>query len=235
MAREASVFFKSIILLLETNLNSQGLNFFLAPPHWLRSLTDRWLIWHFPAGEKKIFLSFDDGPTPGLTEKVLEILEHYNAKATFFLVGKKAEAHPDLVHALLAKNHAIGSHGWEHIDGWRTKTKAFVKNAERFPADISISLFRPPYGRIFPWQAKTLQSKGLKIIMWSLLSRDYAALPDLDAALEKIIKLTADGSIVVFHDSAKAKNNCLYLLPRFLDHFKKQGFSFVAMTMTQKP
>jgi peptidoglycan-N-acetylglucosamine deacetylase len=154
---------------------------------------------------------------------VLEILEHYNARATFFLVGKNAEAHPDLVHALLAKNHAIGSHGWEHIDGWRTKTKAFVKNAERFPAEISTSLFRPPYGRIFPWQAKTLQSKGLKIIMWSLLSRDYAALPDLDAALEKIIKLTADGSIVVFHDSAKAKNNCLYLLPRFLDHFKKQG------------
>lgn len=220
---------------MQTILNSQGLNFLFAPPYWLRHLTKRSLTWQYPAGEKKIFLSFDDGPTPGVTEKVLEILEHYNARATFFLIGKNAEAHPDLVNALLAKNHAVGSHGWEHINGWRTKTKAFVRNAERFPADISTSLFRPPYGRILPWQAKTLQSKGFQIIMWSLLSRDYAALPDLDAALEKIIRLTADGSIVVFHDSAKAKKNCLYLLPRFLDHFYKQGFSFVALPMTQKP
>lgn len=211
------------------------MNFLFAPPHWLKYLTRRSLTWQYPAGEKKIFLSFDDGPTPGLTEKVLEMLEQYNARATFFLIGEKAEAHPSLVNAILSKNHAVGSHGWEHIDGWRTKTKTFIKNAERFPADINTSLFRPPYGRIFPWQAIALQKKGFQVIMWSMLSRDYEALPDLDATLKKIIKLTGDGSIVVFHDSAKAEKNCLYLLPRFLDHFNKQGFLFVALPMTQKP
>jgi len=206
-----------------------------APPLWLQALTDGFLIWRLPSGEKKVFLTFDDGPEAGVTEKVLEILAQYNARATFFLLGKNAQAHLRLVEALISMGHSIGNHGWEHCSGWKTTTREYVANTEKAAPLTSASLFRPPYGRIWPWQAKALRRRGYLVVMWSVLSRDYEMLTDPAAALQRVISLTGDGSIVLFHDSAKAADNCLFMLEGLLRHFSRLGYSFEALPTVQKP
>lgn len=184
------------------------------------------LCWHIQTREKKIFLTFDDGPTPGVTEKVLEILAHHRAKATFFVLGKNASEYPELVERTKKDGHAIGSHGWDHLNGWKTSRKGYLENAGRFPFPMEEPLFRPPYGRMTPAQARALKKRGYRIIMWSVLSRDYDPRLDRQKAFRKITSLSRNGSILVFHDSNKAAPNCLDLLPKVLSHFSQKGFAF---------
>lgn len=205
------------------------MNFLYSPPYGLKLLTRRFLCWQVPAREKNIYLTFDDGPTPGVTDEVLKILAHYQARATFFVLGKNAQKFPDMIDAIDRGGHSLGNHGYDHLNGWKTSVRAYLQNAERFPLVLEEPLFRPPYGRITPSQARQLIKRGYKIIMWSVLSRDYEARLDPHKALQKIIALTRKGSILVFHDSVKAQHNCLSILPRVLDHFAAQGFSFQAI------
>ncbi len=196
------------------------------PPRWLKVITEKHLVWQFPAGSRKIFLSFDDGPTPGLTSQIAGILNQFGAKATFFLMGKNAFKYPELVRQIASDGHAIGNHGWHHVNGWLTGTAKYLENIQKANQVISGNLFRPPYGRITPAQIQVLKNQGINIIMWSVLVPDYANLPDLKSTLKKTISQTTDGSIVVFHDNPKAAKNCLALLPGFLNHFINLGFSF---------
>ncbi|MFO7657532.1 MAG: polysaccharide deacetylase family protein [Bacteroidales bacterium] len=181
------------------------------------------LIWDLQNGEKDIFLTFDDGPNPEITPKVLEILSQYNAKATFFCIGRNVERYPEIYSQVTAAGHSVGNHTYSHLKGWTTSNTEYYKDIELAGKLIPSGLFRPPYGKIKRSQLKYLR-QFYNIIMWDIMSSDY----DGDTGKEKCLKNVLDnarpGSIIVFHDSLKAGDNMLYVLPRALESLKQSGF-----------
>lgn len=182
-------------------------------------------IWRIPKKEKTIYLTFDDGPIPEVTPWVLEQLEKYDAKATFFCVGENITKHPGVFNQILKLGHSVGNHTYNHLNGWKTPQEEYLANFEDFERQQTTTLFRPPYGRIKKKQAREIL-KTHKIIMWSVLTKDYSSSVSEEKCLKNAIKNTSNGSIVLFHDSLKAKRNLYYALPRFLEHFSKQGYKF---------
>ena len=191
-------------------------------------------VWDIPSTNKTIYLTFDDGPTPEITNWTLDILKQHNAKATFFCIGKNVKNHPDIFQNILKDGHTIGNHTNNHVKGWRTSTQNYLANIVEAQKIIdseiknpkAVNLFRPPYGQIRPKQGKALLQLKYNIVMWNVLSFDWDNSISNKACLENVIKNTADGSIVVFHDSVKASNNMKYTLPKTLEHFSKKGYSF---------
>ena len=200
-------------------------------PFWLKAFFPGF-IWHIPTQEKKIFLTFDDGPIPDITESVLETLAHYKAKATFFCIGNNVEKHPEIFQKLLTNNHSIGNHTFNHMNGWKTEDDVYLENIKQCDAALNLptKLFRPPYGRIKKSQSLVVK-KERQIIMWDVLSGDFSKEITQEICLRKSIQHARPGSIVLFHDSIKAATNMQYVLPRFLEHFSNLGFSFEAMHM----
>jgi peptidoglycan/xylan/chitin deacetylase (PgdA/CDA1 family) len=190
------------------------------------------LVWHLPSKDKAIYLTFDDGPTPEITDWTLDTLNTYKAKATFFCIGNNIEKHPEIFKRINTERHTIGNHTFNHLKGWKTKTQHYVENtleAQNIIDQHNIKnsyLFRPPHGRIKPKQAKQLQDLGYKIIMWNVLSKDWDKKISKEKCLENVIQNTTSGDIVVFHDSIKASRNMQYALPRVLEHFSEKGFEF---------
>jgi len=190
--------------------------------------------WRFLSDKKEIFLTFDDGPTPEITEFVLTELRKHQAKATFFCIGKNIQNHPEIFSKLISDGHSIGNHTQNHLKGWKSETNTYVKNAleceqtiKQFnTSTITQKLFRPPYGKIKKNQAKQLIKKGYKIIMWSVLSADFDTKISNEKCLENVLKNTEPGSIIVFHDSVKAAERMKYALPKVLKHFSDKGFVF---------
>ena len=182
--------------------------------------------WKIPTKMKKLFLTFDDGPHPVITSKVLNILDEYNAKATFFCVGENVKEHPEIYKEILLKGHQTGNHTYNHLKGWNTATKSYIESIQRCKQLVISDLFRPPHGRITYKQVKALKKEGYRIIMWSVLTRDYNKGADKNGLLKRAIFKTKLGSIIVFHDSEKAEENLFYLLPKFLDHYARKGYSF---------
>ncbi len=197
------------------------------PPAILKKLYPS-LIWDISDIDKKIFLTFDDGPHPVITPKVLDILDSYNAKAVFFCVGDNVSKYPETYNQILDRGHKTGIHTFNHLNGWKTDDKTYLSNIEKAAKLINSNLLRPPYGRISPSQIKILK-KTYKIIMWSVLTRDYDSSLSRRKCFENSVKKTSSGSIVVFHDSEKAENNMMYTLPLFLEHFKSLGYGFEAI------
>ncbi|WP_310560321.1 polysaccharide deacetylase family protein [Flavobacterium sp.] len=193
-------------------------------------------IWDIPNSGNKIYLTFDDGPTPEITEWVLQELEKHNAKATFFCIGDNIKKHPEIVEKLIDKGHSLGNHTFNHLNGWKTPTKEYLDNVKLFESLISnpkskicnlkSKIFRPPYGKIKSSQAKKLRQIGYKIIMWDVLSADYDAKISAEKCLENATKNVTSGSIIVFHDSVKAFPHLEYTLPKALNYFKEKGFVF---------
>ena len=193
-------------------------------------------VWDIPSTNKAIYLTFDDGPTPEITNWTLDVLKEYEAKATFFCIGKNIENHPVIFQNILKDDHVIGNHTNNHIKGWRTSTNDYLSNIEKAQKIIDSqmankeilvkNLFRPPYGQIRPKQGKSLTQLNYKIVMWNVLSFDWDHTISNETCLGNVIKNTSDGSIVVFHDSVKASSNMKYALPKMLEHFSKQGYSF---------
>lgn len=186
--------------------------------------------WSIPTHEKVIFLTFDDGPIPGLTDFILETLEQYQAKATFFCVGDNLGKHRDVAQRTIDQGHLLGNHTFNHLNGWKTDDRHYIDNVNKCQETItalgqSVKLFRPPYGRIKRSQATDLR-QDYRIIMWDALSGDFSARIRRDVCLKKTIKATSKGSIVLFHDNIKAATNLKYTLPRYLDHFSAAGYSF---------
>ncbi len=200
-------------------------------PWLIRLLTSPWLLWEVSGTEKTIFLTFDDGPDPDVTPQVLDMLRGFGAKATFFLTGNKASHETDLVRQLLKEGHAIGNHTHDHLNGYKVSSKTYLDNINACARHVSSALFRPPYGKIRPAQLVRLKQKGYQVVMWTVLSNDFNAGLDRDACLRNTIKYTRNGAIVVFHDTKKAASNCLYVLPRLLDHFHKRGFAFKSLDL----
>ncbi|HEY9006457.1 polysaccharide deacetylase family protein [Ohtaekwangia sp.] len=194
------------------------------------------LLWRVPAVEKEIYLTFDDGPVHGPTEFVLESLATFGAKATFFCIGDNVRKHPEVFRRIILQGHAVGNHTFHHLNGWKHKANAYTADvrqcqqtmASQFGANgqVYISrLFRPPYGRISRQQIHVLKQE-YTIVMWDVLSIDYNKHLSPEKCLKNTIQTTRPGSIVVFHDSVKAEKNMMYALPRVLDHFTEQGYTF---------
>ena len=193
-------------------------------------------VWNIETTEPVIYLTFDDGPTPEITEWVLQLLKIYEAKATFFCIGSNIEKFTDVFKNITRHGHSIGNHTHNHLKGWKTKTKDYLENIKKAQQVInyqasSVNLFRPPYGRIKPKQAKQLIALGYQIVMWDVLSFDWNENVSEDKCLENIIKKTENGSIIVLHDSVKASKNMKYVLPKILEYYKNLGYSFKALNL----
>ncbi|MFI3330681.1 MAG: polysaccharide deacetylase family protein [Rikenellaceae bacterium] len=190
------------------------------PPKFIKRLMPS-LVWNME-GEKDVFLTFDDGPTPGVTEWVLEELSKHNAKATFFCLGKNAEQYPDLHQAIVDAGHKVGNHTYSHQKGWGMSLENYVEDIDFANQILKSDLFRPPYGRIKPSQARVI-SERYNMIMWDVLSRDYSSMITPKKCLENVTKYVREGSIVVFHDSNKSLTNLHYVLPKVLDYLDSKG------------
>ena len=193
--------------------------------------------WRFLSKKKEIFLTFDDGPTPEITEFILSELKKYDAKATFFCIGKNIKNHPELFSQLISDGHSIGNHTQNHLKGWKTNTKDYVDNVlecnktitQFNNTTIKQQLFRPPYGKIKKSQAKELLKRGYKIIMWDVLSADFDTTISNERCLQNVLENATKGSIIVLHDSVKAAERMKYALPKVLKTFSDKGYVFKAI------
>lgn len=180
-----------------------------------------------PAIEKRIYLSFDDGPHPQATPFVLDTLKQYNAKASFFCIGKNVQTFPEIYKRILLEGHAVGNHTHNHLNGWKTNDAGYFDNIKQAAQYIDSGMFRPPYGRITRFQAKHIQQKlGLQIIMWSVLSGDFDINISPTKCLQNVKRNAENGSIIVFHDSEKALERMRYALPELLNYFGNRGYEF---------
>lgn len=183
-----------------------------------------YFIWELSPNDNAVYLTFDDGPTPELTNQILEILSIKKVKATFFIVGENVQKHPKLFQKIIDNNHCVGNHTFNHLKGWDSSNISYLKNILKASNYIPSNLFRPPYGKLSLNQAKSLTSR-FKIIMWSILSYDY----DKTVTAEECLSLSLDvkpGDIVVFHDNVKSSKNMLYSLPKFIDFCLAKGYHF---------
>ena len=205
------------------------MNFWMKTNRLIKLLFPKY-VWTIPNDEQKVFLTFDDGPTPAITEWVLEQLRQYDSKATFFCIGKNIEKHPEIFKKIIAEGHAIGNHTFNHLNGWKTTSKDYFENVKLCHSQFTIhnsqicNLFRPPYGKIKPSQSKRLRKLGYKIIMWDVLSYDFDKKITREKCLDNVLQPIESGSIIVFHDSNKAWNNLEYVLPKTLTFLKERGF-----------
>jgi peptidoglycan/xylan/chitin deacetylase (PgdA/CDA1 family) len=215
--------------------------YFIKTPNLLKIIFNK-RVWSFSTKEKNIYLTFDDGPTPEITDWTLNQLKDYNAKATFFCIGKNVEKHPEIFQKIIKEQHAVGNHTHNHLNGWKINKQDYFINFEKadFTLNNSIDqysnpqknsiqiakLFRPPYGKISLKQSKNIRKKGYKIIMWDVLSADFDTTISNKECLKNVIKNLRNGSIVVFHDSIKASEKLKYVLPKVLEYYSAKGYSF---------
>ena len=201
------------------------------PPKLLRTLIPE-LLWEIPGREPApdgrnvpggdVFLTFDDGPAPGVTESILDELARWDAKATFFCLGRNVEAHPELYLRILAEGHRVGTHTHSHLKGWGSDAALYAADVARASEFIDSTLFRPPYGHITPREAKLLGG-AYNIVMWNIISRDYNSRLTPRTCLNNVVRHVRPGDIVVFHDSKKAFRNMSYALPRVLEYLHSKG------------
>jgi len=207
--------------------------------YWIKTnFLIKWIyrkyVWDIPNQEKKIYITFDDGPIPEITEWVLTQLKNHDAKAAFFCIGNNIEKHPKIFHKIIEEGHAIGNHTFHHMNGWKTNTEEYLDNLllceeqiKKFSIrSLQSKLFRPPYGKIKSKQAKKILQLGYKIIMWDILSADFDQNITPEKCLKNILSNIKTGSIIVFHDSVKSFENLEYVLPKTLDFIKKEGYEF---------
>lgn len=182
-------------------------------------------IWKKQTQEKVVYLTFDDGPTPVVTEQVLSLLNQYGAKATFFCIGKNVKQHPSIYEKIINHGHSVGNHTHNHLKGWDTPNKDYFKNIEKCSHFVQSNLFRPPYGRIKRSQYNYL-TQFYSVIMWDVLSWDFVQSNTPTQCANHVLKNIQYGSIVVFHDSLKAERNCLKSLKIVLEQLHKDGWMF---------
>jgi len=200
-------------------------------PWWLKSLYPS-LMWQVETNKKEIYITFDDGPHKTITPFVIDTLKAFNAKATFFCIGKNVIENIEIFERIISEGHSIGNHTHNHLNGFKTPTDAYIENIKEAEKYINSNLFRPPYGRIKRAQINKLQAinPAIKIVMWSVLSGDFDTNITDEQCLQNITRSYKNGSIIVFHDSEKAWQRLQYALPETLEHFSKEGYQFKALS-----
>lgn len=193
-------------------------------------------VWEMDTSKKNIYLTFDDGPHPEATVFVLKQLAEYNAKATFFCIGKNVMKEPGLYRQIIEQGHATGNHTHDHLNGWKTPVKDYSANVKKAAEVISTNLFRPPYGRIRSEQVGQLSGamniKSPKLIMWTVLSGDFDLKIEKQKCVDNVISNARAGSIIVFHDSQKAFPRLEFALPAVLKYFHENGYGFRSIRNT---
>ncbi|WP_124978850.1 polysaccharide deacetylase family protein [Nonlabens xiamenensis] len=186
-------------------------------------------FWHGDRSKNQIYLTFDDGPTPGVTDFVLDQLKEYACKGTFFCIGDRVRRFPQLLERLQQEGHAVGNHTHQHLNAWKTRQKTYIHNVDMAAEVIPSLLFRPPYGRITPSLGRRLRNKSYQIVMWDLLSGDFDQQRSADSCLANLMRNTRNGSVVVFHDSEKSANQLKEILPPYLQFIRDKGWDAVTI------
>lgn len=196
-------------------------------PSWINKVYKR-RIWRIDTDEKELFFTFDDGPHPEHTPFVLDVLKQYNAKATFFCIGKNVKAYPVIYQRILDEGHTVGNHTYNHLNGSKTSDTRYLADIKAAQQYIDSKLFRPPYGRISSFQVEQLLAPvyDLTTVMWNVLSGDFDPKINNRQCLNNVILNSGPGSIIVFHDSEKASERMRFALPAAMDYFGKKGFRF---------
>lgn len=207
--------------------------FYLVKIPWLLKKIYPECIWDIKTFEKNIYLTFDDGPHPAATPFVLEELKKYNAKATFFCIGKNVDMHFDIYKKIIGERHSVGNHTYNHLNGWNVNDEIYLDNIYKAKQVIDSNLFRPPYGKITKFQLKQLQGAkyNLKTVMWSVLSGDFDEQVKGEECYLTVVKNAKEGSIVLFHDSEKALPRLQHALPLVLKYFTEKGFEFKSLAL----
>ncbi len=199
----------------------------LQPQKALRLLYPK-AVWNVNTADQTLYLTFDDGPIPGLTEWVLDTLKHYNIKATFFCVGDNIDKNKSIFNRIIEEGHTTGNHTYNHVKGFKTRTNDYLKNTEKCEAFTNSRIFRPPYGQMKRSQYKALIESGYKIVMWDVISYDYEKIKP-ETCLKNVVKNVKNGSIILFHDNVKAEEKIKYALPKTIEHFLKLNYKFAAL------
>lgn len=196
--------------------------------------------WTFLPNGRNVYLTFDDGPIPEVTPWVLDLLQKYKAKATFFCIGDNVRKHTEVFQRITSEGHAYGNHTMHHLNGWKVQSETYLsdveeaekefkqrhenQNTEVVDSKTRTLLFRPPYGKLSSKQARRLQQKGYHIIMWDVLSADFDTSISEEKCLQNVLRHIKPGSIVVFHDSLKAEKHLKYVLPKVLRYISEKGW-----------
>jgi peptidoglycan/xylan/chitin deacetylase (PgdA/CDA1 family) len=189
-------------------------------------------VWNIKTRDKILYLTFDDGPHPEATSFVLEELKKYNARATFFCIGKNVKKNFSIYEQMISEGHKPGNHTFHHLNGWKTNDKQFLEDIAEAAKIIDSNLFRPPYGRITRFQSRAISGEKLhlKTIMWDVLSGDFDPSVTGENCFLNVINNAELGSIIVFHDSTKAFMALKYALPRILEYYSEKDYQFKTLT-----
>lgn len=198
--------------------------YFVNAPFFLRWYYPN-VLWNKSRKEKKLYLTFDDGPIPEITPWILDILAQYKVKATFFCVGENITKHPEIFQRLINEGHRIGNHTYNHLKGWETTDKAYTENVYKCHKLTQSNLFRPPYVRAKKSQLKMLKN-DFDFVYWDVLSGDFDLKLTPEGCFQNIQKHTKNGSIIVFHDNIKAIPRVQFALPKTLEYFLAKGYTF---------
>lgn len=194
------------------------------PPAFLRALVPGGLF-RGEEGDRRIYLTFDDGPIPEVTPWVLDTLDRYGVKATFFMVADNARRYPELLEEVRRRGHGVGNHTFHHLQGVRTPTREYLRDISEADAILRTPLFRPPHGFLKPSQARALAGR-FRIVMYDLVSRDYSRRLDAGRVFANVRRYARPGSIIVFHDSLKSWPRLRSALPRSIEWLLEQGYEF---------
>ncbi|MCM1077561.1 MAG: polysaccharide deacetylase family protein [Bacteroides sp.] len=200
------------------------------PPFFYRLLFTEaiWRILH--RGKRVVYLTFDDGPVPEETPWVLDVLDRYGIKATFFMVGDNVRKYPEVFEEVKRRGHSYGNHTMHHLQGLKVSATTFFRDITEADRLIGSTLFRPPHGIISPWQTKLIK-RHYNIIMYDVVTRDYSKRLTGEQVLDNVKRYARNGSIIVFHDSIKAHDRMRYALPRAIEWLLSQGYEFHALPM----
>lgn len=218
------------------------MKFYWIKTHWLVTKILSGFIWQFSRAKKIVYLTFDDGPTPEITDWTLAVLKEYNAKATFFCIGENVMQNPELLKKIKNEGHTLGNHTYNHLNGWHTSSEIYLKNVDlcedtfrKSIGETREKLFRPPYGKLNVKQTKLLKKRGYKIIMWDILSADFDTEITPEKCASNVLKNIQSGSIIIFHDSLKASKNLKYALPQTLKYLRENNYEMSAIKFAVEP
>jgi peptidoglycan/xylan/chitin deacetylase (PgdA/CDA1 family) len=193
-------------------------------PDWFSNLFKSY-HWHGDRKKKTVYLTFDDGPTPIVTEFVMQELDKHGFQASFFCIGDQVAKNPEIYDLVQERGHRVGNHTHNHLDAWTSKKDTYLENVSKCSQLVASKLFRPPYGHLTPKVANALKEKGFKIVLWDVISGDFDRKRSSVSCLKNLKKNTRNGSVVVFHDSDKAFKKLQEILPPYLKFLKKNGWN----------